>query len=248
MCTNKDMENAKDADGKIVLVNYDDLYNHVDVRFDLYLDPYYYEEAKMNVAEFEKRFRLTTTWRTSNMVCFDTESKIVRYGCVGDIMEAYYGPRLEKYEERRQKEIARLRAEAVEADAKARFLRAVLEGTIELRRATDESIVAMMKSHSLPPLSGSGDVESVDSYEYLLRLRIDRVKAAAIQEAEEMVARAKEAVAELEATTASALWLQDLSEFEGAWNTMRSEREYALANGGAAAPKAAKKKIRLVKA
>ncbi len=248
MCTNKDMENAKDADGKIVLVNYDDLYNHVDVRFDLYLDPYYYEEAKMNVGEFEKRFRLTTTWRTSNMVCFDTESKIVRYGCVGDIMEAYYGPRLEKYEERRQKEIARLRAEAVEADAKARFLRAVLEGTIELRRATDESIVAMMKSHSLPPLSGSGDVESVDSYEYLLRLRIDRVKAAAIQEAEEMVARAKEAVAELEATTASALWLQDLSEFEGAWNTMRSEREYALANGGAAAPKAAKKKIRLVKA
>jgi DNA topoisomerase-2 len=248
MCTNKEMENAKDADGKIILTNYDDLYNHVDVRFDLYLDPYYYEEAKMNVGEFEKRFRLTTTWRTSNMVCFDTESKIVRYGCVGDMIEAYYSPRLSKYEERRQKEIARLRAEAIEADAKARFLRAVLEGTIELRRATDESIVEMMKSHSLPPLSGSLDVESVESYEYLLRLRIDRVKAAAIQEAEEMVARAKAAVAELEATTAAALWLKDLSEFETAWNAMRSEREYALANGGAAAPKAAKKKIRLVKA
>jgi len=220
------------------------LYNHVDVRFDLYLDPYYYEEAKMNVGEFEKRFRLTTTWRTSNMVCFDTNSKIVRYGCVGDMMEDYYGPRLSKYEERRQKEIARLRAEAVEADAKARFLRAVLEGSIELRRATDESIVEMMKSHALPPLSGSLNVEDVESYEYLLKLRIDRVKAAAIEDAEEMVARAKAAVAELEATTAAALWLGELGEFEAAWDRMRTEREYARANGGAAAPKA-KKKIRI---
>ncbi len=244
MCTNKDMDSAKDADGKMILVNYDDLYNHVDVRFDLYLDPYYYEEAKMNVGEFEKRFRLTTTWRTSNMVCFDTNSKIVRYGCVGDMMEDYYGPRLSKYEERRQKEIARLRAEAVEADAKARFLRAVLEGSIELRRATDESIVEMMKSHALPPLSGSLNVEDVESYEYLLKLRIDRVKAAAIEDAEEMVARAKAAVAELEATTAAALWLGELGEFEAAWDRMRTEREYALANGGAAAPKA-KKKIRI---
>ena len=75
------------TDGKPALVNYDDLYNHVDVRFDLYLDPYYYEEVKRNPNEFEKRFRLTTTWRTSNMVCFNTESKIVRYGCVGEMLE-----------------------------------------------------------------------------------------------------------------------------------------------------------------
>jgi hypothetical protein len=179
-------------------------------------------------------------------VCFDTESKIVRYGCVGNMMEAYYGPRLSKYEERRQREMARLRAEAVEADAKARFLKAVLEGSIELRRATDDDIVGMMKGHALPPLSGTLDAEDVESYEYLLKLRIDRVKASAIQDAEELVARAKSAVAELEATTASALWLRDLGEFEAAWNKMRSEREFALANGGASAPKTAKKKIRLV--
>jgi DNA topoisomerase-2 len=142
LCTSGEKE-------KSVLLNYDDLYNHVDVRFDLYLDGDYYDDIKANTAEFEKRFRLTTTWRTSNMVCFDADMKIVRYTCVGDILEAFYGPRLRVYEERRQKEIDRLRAEAVEADAKARFLRAVLEGTIDLRRATDEKIVEAMKSHFL---------------------------------------------------------------------------------------------------
>ncbi len=245
MCTNKDMDNGKSEDGKPVLLNYDDLYNHVDIRFDLYLDPDYYEDAKANLGEFEKRFRLTTSWRTSNMVCFDTNMKIIRYNSIGDMLEDYFVPRLAKYEERKQKEMDRLRAEAVESDAKARFLRAVLEGTLELRRATDEEIVEMMKKHALPPLSGKLEVGDIDSYDYLLRLRMDRVKASAITEAEEAVARARAAVAELEATTASNLWLKDLDEFEVAWKKMLEDREYLLIHGGAK-PKVAKKKSRLI--
>jgi hypothetical protein len=214
------------------------------VRFDLYLDPYYYEEAKRNVSEFEKRFRLITTWRTSNMVCFDTNTKIVRYSCVGDILEAFFGPRLAKYEERRQSEMDRLRAEAMEADAKARFIRGVLEGTIELRRASDEAIVAAMKAHALPPLSGKKDTDDVDSYDYLLRLRMDRVKAAAVAEAEALVEKARAAVEALEATSASKMWLLDLADFEKVWLKVREEREFALLNGGAAPAK--KRKIKLV--
>lgn len=246
MCTNKDMEAGKLEDGKPALLNYDDLYNHVDVRFDLYLDPYYYEEAKRNVSEFEKRFRLMTTWRTSNMVCFDTNTKIVRYSCVGDILEAFFGPRLAKYEERRQSEMDRLRAEAMEADAKARFIRGVLEGTIELRRASDEAIVAAMKAHALPPLSGKKDTDDLDSYDYLLRLRMDRVKAAAVAEAEALVERARAAVEALEATSASKMWLLDLADFEKVWLRVREEREFALLNGGA--PPAKKRKIKVVAA
>ena len=131
----------------------------------------------------------------------------------------------------------------MEADAKARFLRAVLEGSIDLRRATDEAIVATMKSHTLPPLSGMKDVESVDSYEYLLRLRMDRVKASAIAEAEDHVAKASAAVAALEKTTAATMWLSDLDEFEKAWTSMRDHTEALLTNGGTAT--VVKKKVRV---
>jgi DNA topoisomerase-2 len=223
-----------------VLKNFEDLYNHVDVRFDLELESDYYDDVKENPQEFEKRFKLTNTWRTTNMVAFDVASKIVKYGCVGDMLEAYYGPRLAAYEERRASEMARLQAEAVEADAKARFLKAVLEGTIDLRRATDEAIVAVMKSHSLPALSGP-DVENVDSYDYLLRLRMDRVKAAAVAEQEKAVAVARAAVEVLEATTAAAMWLRDLDDFVAGWQAMKKAREALLA--GVAAPK----KFKLVK-
>jgi hypothetical protein len=39
-------------------------------------------------------------------------------------------------------------------------------------------------------------------------------------------------VAELEGTTAEAMWLRDLEEFSAVWAKMRGERETALANGG----------------
>lgn len=223
---------SKTEDGKPVLRNFDDLYTHIDVKFVLELDPDYYDDARANPVEFEKRFKLTSTWRTSNMVAFDTEMRIVKYNCVGDMLEAYYGPRLAAYEQRRAAEIARLKREAQEADAKARFLAAVLAGTIDLRRAEDEDIVAAMIAHELPGLSGDGDAKKVDSYEYLLRLRMDRVKAAAVQEQEKAVAVARAAVAELESTTAATMWLRDLEGFSAAWSKMRAEREAALANGG----------------
>lgn len=219
---------SKTDDGKPVLRNFEDLYNHIDVKFILELDPDYYDDIRANPVEFEKRFQLTSTWRTTNMVAFDMASKIVKYGCVGDILEAFYGPRLAAYETRRAAEIERQRREAQEADAKARFLQAVLDGTIDMRRASDEDIVALMIAHELPALSGDKVAANVDAYDYLLRLRMDRVKAAAVEEHQKAVVAAKAALAALEATTAQAMWLSDLGEFETAWKKMRAEREAAL--------------------
>jgi hypothetical protein len=86
-----------------------------------------------------------------------------------------------------------------------------------------------MIAHELPALSGDKVQTNVDAYDYLLRLRMDRVKAAAVDEHKRAVVVAQEALAALEATTAAAMWLADLAEFEKAWIKMRAEREAALA-------------------
>lgn len=221
----KAMEHAYTDDGKPVLKGFDDLYTDDEVKFVLYFDEDAYEDMKAHPADFEKRFRLTSSWRTSNMVAFDADMKIVKYSTVGQILEAFYEPRLAAYERRRQAEIARLQADAIEADAKARFIRAVLEGTMELRRASDEAIVAAMKGHALPALSGG---TGIDGYEYLLRLRMDRVKASAVADAEATVAAAHAAVAELGTTTAAQLWIKDLGDFDTAWTKMLAAREAAI--------------------
>ena len=230
LCTNTEMDSAKSEDGKPVLKNFDDLYNHIEVKFDLYLDSDYYDDARANMQEFEKRFRLTNTVRTTNMVCFDVNSTITKYSCVGSMLEGFYGPRLTAYELRRKREIERLKKEAIEHDAKARFIKAVLAGSLELRKATDEEIVAMMKKHSLPPISKPDLGDEVEAYEYLLRMRMDRVKASAVKEQELAVEAARASVALLEATRAEDLWLKDLDEFLLAWKAMLQARTEALAD------------------
>jgi len=230
LCTNNESDASKTEDGKPVLKTFDDLYNHIEVRFDLYLDSDYYDDIRSNPQEFEKRFRLTNTVRTSNMVCFDTSSNIVKYSCIGDMMEAYYVGRMKAYDIRRAKEIDRLNRDALEYDAKARFIKAVLSGSIELRNASDESIVELMKKNRLPPLSKADEPNNIDAYEYLLKMRMDRVKASAVVEQEKAVEQALHAVKALEATTSNAMWLKDLDEFQATWKSVYASRMEALAD------------------
>jgi DNA topoisomerase-2 len=227
----KSMEYAFGDDGQPILKSFDDLYTDEEVKFVLYFDQDGYEEMKAHPGDFEKRFRLSSSWRTTNMVAFDFAGKITRYGSVGSILEAFYVPRLAAYEERRKNEIERLLLFAKEADAKARFIRAVLAGTIELRRATDSDIIAMMKKHDLPELSPTKDEGSVDGWDYLLRLRMDRVKASAVADAEEAVATAEAAVKSLQGTTAAQMWLSDLEEFEVVYEKMGVARAAACSTG-----------------
>jgi DNA topoisomerase II len=215
---------ASSDEGKTVLKGFDDLYDDDSVKFILHFEPDVYEDMKADSKEFEKRFRLTSLWHTSNLTCFDSEMKIVRYSSIGDILEAFFVPRLTAYEQRRLKEMARLERDMLEADAKARYIRAVLEGTIDLRRATDEAIVEMMRRHELPALSGS-NMDSIDSYDYLLRLRMDRVKQSAVEDAEKAVLQARQEFEILRDTTATTLWLSDLDEVEKSWKTMMATRK-----------------------
>jgi DNA topoisomerase-2 len=243
MVTESDAHSRGD-DGKAVLREFDDLYNHIDIKFVLYLDPEYYDDIKSNPAEFEKRFHLINVWRTSNMTCFNTSMAITNYKCVGDMMEEYYGVRLAKYAERKANEMARLEADAVEADAKARFLQGVLDGTIELRRATDEEIVSCLTAHDLPPLNDPKQPAAVDSYEYLLRIRIDRVKASAIEDAKRHQAEARAALARLRMMTPGQMWLRELEAFLVAWDEMRMTREKKLEQKVSVSGKAVKKGAR----
>jgi len=46
---------------------------------------------------YEKRFKLSSTFNTSNMVCFDLNSKIKKYSSAEEILVDFYHKRLEYY-------------------------------------------------------------------------------------------------------------------------------------------------------
>ena len=233
---------AKDDAEPCGLKGFDDLYNDVDVRFVLYFTEEGYDALKENVAKFEKAFKLTTTWKTTNMTCFDTEFNIVKYKTVGDLMEAFVQKRLPMYEARRVSMLEVLRAQMRELDAKRRFIQALLDERIVLQRKSDEEIVAQLKACDIPALSKESAPDAYDSYDYVLRMRMDRVKQSAVIELDGQIAEKQVEVDYLEGQTGSSLWLNDLEAFRQAWVLYSQERVASATSVTKTESKAPKKK------
>lgn len=214
-----DSADSKTKSGKPILKHFDDLYNDVDVNFVLYLEPEYYKKAKADIDEFEKKFRITTSWKTSNMCCFDSSMNIVRYDCIGDILEGFYGCRLEAYETRRQYQIASIRDTIEELEAKYTFVRGIIDGRILIMNQSDETVLESLLSLKLPPRSDRENPRTLGAYEYLLRMRVDRIKQSAVRDIEAELEKIRTTLAELVSTTASAIWLKELDEFLHVWDS-----------------------------
>ena len=216
------------------LKGFDDLYNDIDVRFVLYFTEEGYDTVKDDVAGFEKRFKLTTSWKTTNMTCFDTEFRLVKYPTVGDMMEAFLEKRLPMYEARRQNQMEALKRQMVELDAKRRFIEAILEERLVIQKRSDEEIIAGLKECEIPALSCMEKPEEYDSYDYVLRMRIDRLKQSAVVELDEAFAVKMGEIEHLEGQTGASLWMSDLTELEEAWKKyaeLRTAESVAVASG-----------------
>jgi DNA topoisomerase-2 len=220
------------------------------VEFTLTLEPEYYHEARTFPAEFKKKFRLTKSTTLSNMVAFDVDGLLRRFGSVGSILEMFYVRRLGGYVARKASELARLDAEITEIGARARFVKAVVTGELVVANATDEALLAGLKGLGLPALSSSTTTtEAADlrGYEYLLRMRVDRLKAVAVLELESELATVKAARDALASKSAEELWLTDLGIFSSAYDAFMEAKVKAKADEeglkSEKAGKAAKAKI-----
>jgi DNA topoisomerase-2 len=216
--TDKDSDSvaASVTAGVKVLKSFQEGYTEETVEFTLCLEPEYYHEARTFPAEFEKKFKLTTSTTLSNMVAFDTEGLLRRFGSVGSILEMFYGRRLAGYATRKENELARLDAEIVELDAQVRFIRAVIAGTLVIGNAADEAILAGLKALDLPALSGNA--ETLDGYNYLLGISLKRLKATEVARLEEKLAVTKVERDTLAAKRPQDLWLTDLDIFSAAYD------------------------------
>jgi len=224
------------------LKGFDDLYNDVDVRFILYFTEEGYDTLKENVEKFEKQFKLTSSWKTTNMTCFDTEFNIVKYKTVGDILEAFVEKRLPMYEARRTNMLNVLESQMRELDAKRRFIQAIIDDRLVLQKKSDEEIVAGLKACEIPALSNLEKPDEYDSYDYVLRMRMDRVKQSAVVELEEQWEEKRTEKERVEAESGSSLWLADIEAFRLAWVAYAQERIASSVSVGNTEAKVIKKR------
>jgi DNA topoisomerase-2 len=236
---------SKDDVEPLGFKGFDDLYNDIDVKFILYFTDDGYDAVKDDKDKFEKKFKLTSSWKTTNMTCFDTEFNIVKYKTVGDILEKFIEKRLPLYEARRLSILKTLKKQIEELDAKRRFIQAILDDRLILQKKSDEEIVEQLKNCNIPPLTNPDKPDDYDSYEYCNRMRIDRVKQSAVIELDRQITEKNGEIEHLESETAESLWVSDLNEFEDAWkimSTVRLEDSTSISKSETPATKAPRKR------
>ena len=141
---------------------------------------------------------------------------------MGEIIEEFIGARLGAYRRRKIHKLASLRSHLLEANAKRKFIMAVIDGTLVIGKTEDSVLLAGLVALDLPAIS-KGD--GLDGYEYLLRMRIDRLKASAVLTLNAEIANLEEEIKVLESTTAENLWLKDLDDFMAVWSPYTAMRQ-----------------------
>ena len=215
---------SKDDDEPVGIKGFDDLYNDIDVKFVLYFTEDGYETVKDDSEKFEKKFKLKSSWKTTNMTCFDADFNIIKYKTIGDILERFVEKRLPLYEARRQSILETLKKQIEELDARRRFIQAILDDRLVLQKKTDEEIVTQLKACNIPPISNPDKPDDYESYEYCVKMRIDRVKKSAVVELDRQITDKTTEIERLEAETANSLWMSDLNDFETSWKNMSQVR------------------------
>jgi DNA topoisomerase-2 len=205
------------------------------VRIELHFTADGFNEVKSSPEDFEKTFKLTEDHRITNMCCFDSEGKIIKYDSIGDILEVYFERRYEGYIARKAALIKQLEGDLTQLTAKARFIQAYLDKTLKIERCSDEEIISGLKAHDLPPLDMPEASDNIKAYEYLMSMRLDRLKASKVEELLNEVEKAQSRLDELRATHESVLWMNDLVKFEIEYVKMIEDRAAEASSSIAAA-------------
>lgn len=185
----EEMTNGKDGKEGAAVVStikdYEEQHTDTSVYFKLHM-----KEAGMKAAEsegFEKRFKLSTTLTTSNMVCFDLQGKIKKYSSPEEILADFYPKRLEYYGLRKQHLADELNKQFEKLSNQARFVTMIIKKELVVSNKKKAVVVAELRelkfrpfpkgaarpaSESAEALEEEEDLGSDSDYDYLLGMAI----------------------------------------------------------------------------
>jgi DNA topoisomerase-2 len=222
-----------------VIKDYDDMSKDTSIDFTITLQKGKMEE--LNSEGIYKQFKLVSTISTSNMHLFDAEDKLKKYNTIPEIIDDYYVKRLEMYEIRKTYLINEIKRELMVLNNKARYIKEILEGTIDLRKKTKDVINNMLRE------KGYHEIKEGDEYKYLTKMPMDSVTEENVKKLLEEEQKMIKELEELESTTKEDMWLKELNELNHEYILFREEKERMMDNSSLEVKKGKKKSTKTPK-
>ncbi|ETW07803.1 hypothetical protein, variant [Aphanomyces invadans] len=212
--------------------------NHTDtaVLFTVVLSPESLAAIQQAPGGIMKKFKLESSLAISNMHLFDSNGQIKHYSSPLDIIEDFYGLRLEYYGYRKAAILKRLEHDIMILSNKMRFILAVIEGELVVNNRKKQDLLEelrmkkfdpMPRKSTAPTVAAAGEDDPVaeeddDShsevtakdYDYLLSLPMWSLTAERVQSLRDDLEEKNQERDTVFSTTLESMWLKDLHELE----------------------------------
>ncbi|MDA9072420.1 toprim domain-containing protein [bacterium] len=134
--------------------------------------------------------------------------KLQKYNNVTEIIETYYGVRLNLYQERKNHMIIAFENELVLLSNKTKYIKEVLDGTIDLRKKKREEVTEMLVKKGFDKMDDDGD------YKYLVKMPMDSVTEENVEKIMKDKAIKEDELDKLKKTTINQMWLVELEKLK----------------------------------
>jgi DNA topoisomerase-2 len=204
-----------------VLKSYDSVYNDVKVGFvlhftskdvlDRYLEPQRHGSMARNRFENDLKMVSTKGLGTSNMYLFDRNETIKKYTNTEDIIQDFYGVRLEFYAKQKESRMRTLAMDKEQAQAKIIFIDEVIAGTLLIANTTKDDILQQLEDKAYPMVNGS--------FEYLTSMPIFSLSTDRKERLQRELDAITQEMCALESTSCEDMWMSDLHDLEHEYNS-----------------------------
>ena len=156
----------------------------------------------------EKLLKLYTTISTTNMHLFNSKDQLRKYNNIYEIMDEYYGARLELYDIRKKSQLELLKAEYCKLNNKVKYIMENLQGTIDLRFKKKQDVINMLSEKGYDILDGDNE------YKYLVKMSMDSVTEENVERLQKDSLDKKTQYEVLSKTSCKDIWLSELNTLE----------------------------------
>jgi DNA topoisomerase-2 len=148
---------------------------------------------------------------------FNAECKLHKYESVAEIIDEFYVVRLETYAKRKANQVQVMEQKLVKLSNRAKYILGNLDGSIDLRRKTNDTVVSLLESKGFDRLDGD--------YKYLIKMPMDSVTQENVDAIMKEKADTEQELETLKGTSCETMWMRELVNFETEYAKYKMSRE-----------------------
>ena len=188
----------------------------------------------------EKLLKLQTTVSTTNMHMFDKDCRLHKYRSVQEIIQEFYGVRLNAYTKRKDYQLNEMRHKLVRLSNRAKYIQENLSGTIDLRRMKTEAVSELLTSKNYDKIDGD--------FKYLVKMPMDSVTEENVANIMNEKETTEKNIETLIKTSVETIWHRELTTLDKEYDKYKLQREkIQMGSGEKNTAKKTGKKVKIVR-